>query len=83
MVVFHHGFVSNISRFARPYNVCLCPYITDPLNKLTVWVENTSWWGNPMIEVATNGEWYQDTGMASILPTTGFIILPFNTLSTI
>jgi hypothetical protein len=48
-----------------------------------VWVQSTAWWGNPMIEVATNGEWYQDVGMASALPTTGFIILPFQTLSTI
>ena len=80
---FHYGFVSNISRYPRPNSVFMCPNIYEPLTKLTVWVENTSWWGNPLIEVTTNGTWYQDTAMSSIFPTTGFIILPCNTVSTV
>jgi hypothetical protein len=80
---FHYGFVSNISKWARPYNVYLCPNISDPLNEVSVWIENSSWWGTPVIEVLTSGTWYQETAMSQFLPTTGWVVLPFNTISTI
>jgi hypothetical protein len=39
----------------------LCPDIVDPANTLTVWVQNTAYWGKPMITVDTNGTWYAAT----------------------
>ena len=80
---FHYGFVSNISKWARPNNVYLCPNISDPLNEVSVWIENTAWWGTPVIEVLTNGSWYQETAMSQFLPNTGWVVLPFNSVSTI
>jgi hypothetical protein len=50
------------------------------LNDISVWIENTAWWGTPVIEVLTNGSWYQDTAMSQFLPTTGWVVLPFNTI---
>ena len=78
-----HYVVSNISRYPRPNNVFICPNIYEPLTKLTVWVENTAWWGNPMIEVSTNGTWYQDTAVSQFMPSTGYVRLPFYTVSAI
>ena len=80
---FHYGCASNNTTSNRLNNVYLAQYISDPLKKLTVWVQNTSWWGNPLIEVTTAGSWYQDTSMSSVLATTGFVVLPFNTVSTV
>jgi hypothetical protein len=37
------------------------PDIVDPANTLTVWVQNTAYWGKPMITVDTNGTWYVAT----------------------
>ena len=71
--------VLRISRYPRPNNVYSCPFI---FNKLTAWVENTAWWGNPMIDVATNGTWYQDTAVSQFMPSTGYVRLPFNTVLT-
>jgi hypothetical protein len=65
---FHYGFVSNISKWARPNNVYLCPNISDPLNEVSVWIENSAWWGTPVIEVLTNGTWYPETAMSQFLP---------------
>ena len=80
---FHWGFVSNNTRWARPVNVYLAPDITDPLNKVTVWVESTPYWGTPMITVQTNGMWFTRSDKSATLPNTGYITLPFNTISTV
>jgi len=80
---FHYGFVSNVSKWARPYNVYLCPIISNPMYEVSVWIENSSWWGTPAIEVLTSDTWYQETAMSQFLPTTGWVVLPFNSISTI
>ena len=36
-----------------------------------------------MIEVVTNGTWYQDTAVSQFMPSTGFLKLPINTISTV
>jgi len=80
---FHWGFVSNNTKWARPNTVYLCPDINDPQNIVSVWVENTGFWGKPMITVDTNGTWTSQPIMSASLPSTGWIILPFNSVSTI
>jgi hypothetical protein len=74
---YHYGFVINKSIFAKPENVYIFPDTTDPKNIISVWVQNTAFWGAPLIEVSTNGTWYHNTAMSATLPTTGFIQLPF------
>jgi hypothetical protein len=81
--VFIGALFQNNTKWARPNNVYLCPDITDPENTLTVWVQNTAYWGKPMITVDTNGTWYAQPAMSATLPNTGWVVLPFNTVSTV
>jgi hypothetical protein len=37
------------------------------LNSVSIWVQNTAYWGTPLIEVMTNGDWSQDMAMLAIL----------------
>ena len=79
---FHYGFVSNKTRWARPVSVHLAPDISDPLNKVSVWVQSTAYWGIPMITVNTNGMWFPRGDKSATLPNTGYITLPY-TVSTV
>ena len=58
-----------------PLAVFLVPSISNPSNFLEVWVQSTSWWGQPLVEVSTNGTWYQSLAMTSALPNTGWVRL--------
>ena len=51
------------------------------MNTVGIWIQNTAWWGNPLIEVSTNGSWYQDTNMSSNLPNTGWVTLQMKRIS--
>jgi hypothetical protein len=81
---FHMGFYEVMSVQCRSgttnFNpsvsaVYLVPSISSPIDYVEIWVQNTSWWGNPLIEVSTNGTWYQNTAMTTALPNTGWVRL--------
>jgi hypothetical protein len=74
---FHMGFYEVVSAWALPSNVYIVPYIFDPSNYVSVWVQNTAWWGQPLLEVSTNGVYYRDGFLYSspTLPNTGWIRL--------
>jgi hypothetical protein len=72
---FHYGFCTIDNKFAKPSNVFLCPTLSNPLNEVQVWVENTAYWGNPLIEVLTNGTWTNSHAVSTMLPYTGWLKL--------
>ena len=72
---FHYGFATVTSFWAKPNAVYLCPDIDDPVNKVSIWVKNTSYWGTPMVEVNTNNDWFQNQAVSETLPNTGWITL--------
>ena len=69
----HHAFYEVIGMWATPNNVYLAPRIDDPSNFVSVWVQNTAYWGSPLITCETNGIWYRDGFLFSstTLPNTG------------
>jgi hypothetical protein len=76
---FHYGFCSNNTKWARPLNVYLCPWLSNPTNNVDIWVRSTAYWGQPIVEVVTNGTWEQSTAQSTQLPSTGWVVLPFQT----
>jgi hypothetical protein len=80
---FHYGFATVTTLWAKPEAVYLVPDIDDPVNKVSVWVNNTAYWGTPMVEASTNGDWFQNQAVSATLPNTGWITLPQKTISMI
>ena len=78
---FHYGFATVISLWAKPNAVYLVPDIEDPVNRVSVWVQNTSYWGTPMVEVNTTNDWFQNQAVSETLPNTGWITLPLRTIT--
>jgi hypothetical protein len=74
---FHYGWYEVASMWAKPSNVYICPYFSDPSNYFSVWIRNTAYWGRPLIEVSTNGVYYRDGFIlkSTALPNTGWIRL--------
>ena len=54
---FHFGIYEVVGMWAKPNNVYLCPFIDGPSNYVSVWVQNTAHWGQPLITCETNGLW--------------------------
>jgi hypothetical protein len=78
MGVFIYGFCSNRYKWARPLNVYLCPWLSNPTNNVDIWVRSTAYWGQPIVEVVTNGTWEQSTAQSTQLPSDrlGCITIP-------
>ena len=74
---YHYGFYEVASMWAKPGAVYIAPYFADPMNYVSVWVQNTAYWGRPLIEVSTNGLYYRDGFLlvSTALPNTGWIRL--------
>jgi hypothetical protein len=78
---FHYGFATVTTLWAKPDNVYLCPDIDDPVNRVSIWVKNTAYWGTPMVEVSTTGDWFQNQASSETLPNTGWVTLPLRTIT--
>jgi hypothetical protein len=80
---FHFGFATVTSLWAKPNNVYLVPDIDDPVNRVSIWVENAAYWGTPMVEASTTNDWFQNQAVSETLPNTGWVTLPLRRISMI
>jgi hypothetical protein len=47
---FHLGFYEVVGMWAKPNNVYICSlYLPTLMNYVSVWVQNTAYWGQPLI----------------------------------
>jgi hypothetical protein len=78
---FHWGFATVTSIWAKPNNVYLVPDIDDPVNRVSIWVQNTAYWGTPIVEANTNNDWFQNQAVSETLPNTGWVTLPLRRIT--